>query len=600
MYLDCKVEIPNEPGKISRFKKGKTVYIRYVVSRTYHPDKKYNVPDHKTIGKLDPENPAQMIPNENFLKYFGDVELPEIRNNSERSSCIRIGAFLVIRKIMEDYNLPQILSRYFGAKDCGLLLDLAAYSIVCENNAAQYYPMYAYNHPLFTEKMHIYSDSHISDFLASVTDDQRIGFLNDWNSERDHREKIYISYDSTNKNCQAGDIDLVEYGHPKDDKGLPVFNYSIAYDTDNKEPLFYKQYPGSIVDISQLQFMLEKARGYGYRKVGFILDRGYFSKENIQYMDRCGYDFVIMVKGMKSFVSDLILENRGKFENIRSFNIRQYKAFGMTVKKQLYASDEEERYFHIYYSDQKAAAEHEQIEARIDRMEKYLDSVKGHKVTFGEIYRKYFKLEIYEQDGTFLYYREKTDVIQREIDLCGYFVIITSRQMTAKDALELYKSRDASEKLFKGDKSYLGNRSLRVQSDEAAEAKIFTEFVALIVRCRIYTLLKDEMEQMENKPNYMTVPASLRELEKIELVRGLDGRYRLDHAVTATQKKILKAFRMDADSVRKMANGLSEMLAEYTKEHTQEEKNGTTKEEHINGRRDRKAGRSSREVKSKV
>ena len=172
--------------------------------------------------------------------------------------------------------------------------------------------------------------------------------------------------------------------------------------------------------------------------------------------------------------------------------------------------------------------------------------------------------------------------------------------MTAKDALELYKSRDASEKLFKGDKSYLGNRSLRVQSDETAEAKIFTEFVALIVRCRIYTLLKDEMEQMENKPNYMTVPAALRELEKIELVRGLDGRYRLDHAVTATQKKILKAFQMDADSVRKMANGLSEMLAEYNKEHTQEEKNGTTKETHINGRRDRKAGRSSGEVKSKV
>ena len=134
--------------------------------------------------------------------------------------------------------------------------------------------------------------------------------------------------------------------------------------------------------------------------------------------------------------------------------------------------------------------------------------------------------------------------------------------MTAKDALELYKSRDASEKLFKGDKSYLGNRSLRVQSDETANAKVFAEFVALIIRCRIYTLLKEEMEKLDNKPNYMTVPAALRELEKIELVRGMDGRYRLDHAVTATQKAILKAFGMDADSVRKMANGLSEMLSE--------------------------------------
>ena len=52
VYLDCQVEIPNEPGKITRFKKGKSIYIRYAVGRIYNPEKKYNVPDHKTIGKL--------------------------------------------------------------------------------------------------------------------------------------------------------------------------------------------------------------------------------------------------------------------------------------------------------------------------------------------------------------------------------------------------------------------------------------------------------------------------------------------------------------------------------------------------------------------
>ena len=96
----------------------------------------------------------------------------------------------------------------------------------------------------------------------------------------------------------------------QDPRNLPVFNYAVAYDTNNREPLFYEQYPGSIVDISQMQFMLEKAREYRYKRVGFILDWGYFSKENIRYMDRCGYDFVIMVKGMASFVSSLILEKK--------------------------------------------------------------------------------------------------------------------------------------------------------------------------------------------------------------------------------------------------------------------------------------------------
>lgn len=565
MYLDFEVKIPDVPGRIGRFTKGGTTYVRYVESRIYHSDRKYNIPNHKTIGKLSATDSSMMIPNENYLKYFGDVELPEDRLNVKRSSCLRIGTFLVIRKIMEEYGLPNILSKYLGMKDCGLLLDLAAYTIITENNAAQYYPDYAYNHPLFTTGMHIYSDSRISDFLVSMSADQRIGFLNEWNGSRDHREKIYISYDSTNKNCRSGNIEMVEYGHAKDDKSLPVFNYALAYDTYNREPLFYEQYPGSIVDISQLQFMLEKASGYGYRHVGFILDRGYFSKENIRYMDKCGYDFVIMVKGLNSFVSELILENKGRFENSRECNIRQYRTYGMTVKRQLYASDTRERYFHLFYSDQKAAAEREQIDARMERMMRYLETLKGQKVSISEAYKEYFHLEIYEEDGTFLFARERAEVIERERDLGGYFVIVTSEKMTAKEALELYKSRDALEKLFRGDKSYLGNKILRVQSDEAASAKIFGEFVALIVRSKMYTLLKDEMFRMEKKPNYMTVPAAIRELEKIEMVRGLDGKYRMDHAVTATQKDILRAFQMDANTIKKQADDLSGMLFKYDK-----------------------------------
>ncbi|MCT3488477.1 transposase, partial [Lactobacillus delbrueckii subsp. lactis] len=108
----------------------------------------------------------------------------------------------------------------------------------------------------------------------------RVDFLNSWNATHDKNEKIYVSYDSTNKNCKAGDIEMAEYGHPKNDVGAPIINYSIAYDMTNEKPLLYESYPGSIVDVSQLKYMLEKIRGYGYEKIGFILDRGYFSKAN--------------------------------------------------------------------------------------------------------------------------------------------------------------------------------------------------------------------------------------------------------------------------------------------------------------------------------
>ena len=60
------------------------------------------------------------------------------------------------------------------------------------------------------------------------------------------------------------------------------------------------------------------------------------------------------------------------------------------------------------------------------------------------------------------------------------------RKYDAREAIELYKSRDASEKLFRSDKSYLGNKSMRVYSDEALSLKVFIQFIALILRSRIY------------------------------------------------------------------------------------------------------------------
>ena len=560
MYLDLLVKIPDIPGKITRKKKGESTYISYEFGRVYDPERRYNIPQRVVIGKESKADQTLMQPNQNFLLHFPETELPEERKGQERSSCLRVGAYIALKKVIDEYRLPEMLDHYFEPKERDLFLDLMVYSIITENNAGQYYPEYAYNHALFSDGMKIYSDSKVSSFLQEVTVEQRVGFLNEWNEKRDHREKIYISYDSTNKNCQAGDIRLVEYGHAKEEKGLPVINYSLAYDTKNREPLFYEEYPGSIVDISQLQYMLEKAKGYGYRKAGFILDRGYFGKENIEFMDKSGYDFVIMVKGMAPLVNELVLEKKGSFENDRDCNIRKYGVYGTTVKRRLYYSDEKERYFHIYYNDAKKAAEHEQIEVKIEKIGQYLEGRKGKVYEPSDKVKEYFECYINDADKVFLFAREKKDVIEREIDLCGYFCIVTSQKMTAKEALELYKSRDASEKLFRGDKSYLGNRSLRVYTDEAVSAKIFIEFVALIIRSRFYILLKEENERLENRQNYMTVPAAIRELEKIEMVRGLDKTYRLDHAITATQKTILNAFGIGVQQVKYQTQRIGERL----------------------------------------
>ena len=568
------VRIPDVRGKITYRSKGKSTYVEYEHGRTYDKDRKFTIVNRKTIGKQSAADPMMMQPNENYLRFFPDIPLPETKKKTERSCGLRVGTWIVLQKIIRDYKLAELLGRYIPGNDVGLFLDLAAYSIIEEDNRAQHYPAYAYHHPLFTEGMRIYSDSKISDFLRNMDEKASVAFQDDWNAERNHREKIYISYDSTNKKCQAGDLRIVEKGHSKEGVETEIFNYAIAFDTKNREPLFYEIYPGSINDMSQLECMVDKATGYGYKKIGFVLDRGYFSKDNIDYIEGNGYSFVMMLKGKKDLVREWVLENKGSFEAKRAHNIPAYGVYGKTIEKKLFTTDAKPRYIHLYHSIGLEADERADVEKKINQLTSFLKSHINEYKEFRPGMEEYFILHYEEKpekkkeketgkvrEGEkktdnnrpvakkFVFFEEKAPVIELELNLCGYFVLVTSDKMTAKEALELYKGRDPSEKLFLSDKTFLGDHCVRVGSDESAVSKIFIEFVALIIRNRMYNYLKDEMKKLDKKPNYMSVPAAIRELDKIEMSRKLDGVYRLDHAVSATQKAILKAFGLTEDYV---------------------------------------------------
>lgn len=145
-------------------------------------------------------------------------------------------------------------------------------------------------------------------------------------------------------------------------------------------------------------------------------------------------------------------------------------------------------------------------------MSLFLREHQGVKLNLGNEFRKYFDLIFYHEgqdDEKFMYGRERYKVIDEEI---------------------------------------------------ALHAKIFIEFVALIIRNRIHVLLKEQMLKTHQKENYMTVPVAIRELEKIEIVRQTDGEYYRDYTVTATQKAILKAFGLSEINVGKQTVDINEDL----------------------------------------
>ena len=559
MYYDFTVPIPKVQGKITFMPKGSIKYVQIETGRVYLPEKKYTIPARVSIGKVDPDHPDQMFPNDRYADFFPDTPMPEERPEAYRSCALRIGSYLVIKQVLKEFKIPMMLDKYLE-DNAGLFLDLVSFMIIDEENVGMHYPDFAFCHPLFSPNMRIYSDVKVSRLLNSISKDQIIGFLNDWNEKRDHKQRIYISYDSSNKNCQAGDIDLVEFGKPKDDKGKPIFNVSVVFDKTHQIPLLYEEYPGSINDVSQFSYMVDKVNEYGYKNIGFILDRGYFSEDNIQYMEDNGYAFIIMVKGRKKLVSSLVEENRNTFETVRSCAIRSYRVYGKTVQAKLFDHDKKDRFIHIFFNPSKQAAEREQLEQKIEKYRVFLEKHIGTETKFAKGYHEYFTLK-YDKNGILCSVKERTDVVEQELRLCGYFCIVTSEEMSASQALIQYKGRDISEKLFSADKTFLGSNSMRIHSSTAMSAKIFVEFVALIVRNRIYNLLKQTMLRIEGKQNYLTVPKALRELEKIEMIRRNKGHYRLDHAISKKQKIILSSFGLSEEDVIKAAAEISTLLA---------------------------------------
>ena len=116
MYLNYVVDIPKIKGKITFRNKGKARYVYYECDRIYDPSKQYTTVKRVTIGKISDDDETKMRPNENFRKYFPEVDVPESLADSERSSCLKAGTYMVINQVVKNAGLNQKLEDVFGGK----------------------------------------------------------------------------------------------------------------------------------------------------------------------------------------------------------------------------------------------------------------------------------------------------------------------------------------------------------------------------------------------------------------------------------------------------------------------------------------------------
>ena len=138
--------------------------------------------------------------------------------------------------------------------------------------------------------------------------------------------------------------------------------------------------------------------------------------------------------------------------------------------------------------------------------------------------------------------------IDQDLEKCGFYVLVTSKNVPTLEAMTAYRKRDCVEKVFMALKSFLGMNKIGAQSDDAIIGKSFIWFIAAILHALIFDQAK-ELRKSNNKKNF-TTPAIIDLLEEIKGDRNIStGTYKRRYKTIAKQNKILSALNLPIETV---------------------------------------------------
>ena len=526
------------------------VYIN--VESVYDPKVKYTKNKRVCIGKnIDKRT---MYANDNYIALFAKDSLPD---PPERSDTLAMGMPLFLKKAACDSGLDSALLSVFDSDETSLILDLAAYLLTEETDAFQHYPSYGFHNTLLSES--IVSDSTISRFLKESIKPTTIQqFLDEWSEQNAGEGRAYLCYDSTNINCVADGVTLAEMGHAKDDPSKPQVNLEYVVRQEDGLPLIYKDYPGSIVDVTQCSDMIETIQTLGYHDIVAICDRGYISKDNLVDFDNAGIGFLLLLKSCDA-TKDLIAKYGKKIRLRSEAYMEEHDLYGMTVRHRLFGNSGPCRYLHIVWDQEIADKERRSIMKTVSEIEASLAkmSKKGTHLSVQKqkAYGRYFDIEIYPRTRKIKSYERNNKAIDEAIELEGFHILVSSDEMTCSEAVDAYSKRDCVEKTFRALKTNTGMDALRGHSNANVDGRFFIMFIASILRSVVFHSSKGLRDK--DRKNY-TVSAIVKELNKIEAVVDYKtGQYSRRYKLTAKQKAILSCLALSENDVDEFAKSIT-------------------------------------------
>jgi transposase len=524
--------------------KNKKNGVTYVYESSGYWDKeKQQARNRRTcIGKLDPIT-GEIIPSKKSVIVEATLPKP---GPVPTLTCNRsfYGATYLFDAIGEKLGITDDLKRCFP-DSYKQILSIAYYLVMEDRNPLSRFPKWAatHMHP-FT---HDIPSQRSSELFASVTEDAKQNFFLLQGQRR--LEEEFLAYDTTSISSYSRSLKQVKYGLNKDHDPLPQINLALLFGETSRLPVYYRKLAGNISDVKTVQNMLADIDFLKLDKVKLVMDRGFYSEDNINALYEKHYKFLIGVKASLKFVKKKLDEVRSSMVSRAHFSSNHglyFESFLMDwdyreTKKRSGETIKDTRriYLHLYYNDQKATDDKIAFNKLLDILEEELLSGKRNP-DHEKQYSKYY--EVKETPVRSISLIPKQDAIDEAEKNYGYFTLISNGVKDPLDALEIYRSKDMIEKAFGNLKERLNMRRTSVSSEENLEGKLFVQFVALIY----LSYIKKEMSEKDLFKNY-TMQELLDELDIIECFEQ-PGRKRRLGEMTKKQMNLYTCLGVDIPS----------------------------------------------------
>jgi transposase len=447
----------------------------YSVEGHWDSEKKQSRNKQVCLGRIDDET-GELIPSERTTRTAKRAaKAPEVTARSRV-----IGPHKILKKVCDDIGLEPILKSCFPGRHehiLSLAFFLAQKGLPlsrCEGWSVS--------------NMHPYGDSipsqRISELLKTITEDERQTFFKKW--MRKITEKDYLCYDLTSVSSYSELNEYVKWGHNRDHEKLPQINLGMLFGQKSALPAYYMRVQGSTGDVSMIKNTIGSLDFIGQTKLTFVMDRGFYSKLNVNGMFTAHMGFILGIPH-RDWINELYDRYRDEI-----FSARNRRETGenevLYVLTHLHKWNDRRCYVHIYYNNFAAAAEADAFDLKLTRLRDELIRGEENK-DHAKDYAKYFIIKETPKRGRKVIENEKAVSSARK-KYSGFFSIMTTKKMEAVEALDIYRRKEVVENCFDDLKNALDMNRLRMHTSQTVDARLFIQFIALILLTKTRCIAK--------------------------------------------------------------------------------------------------------------